>query len=211
MTKCLFSRRSLSLSATLAVLLIGVTAGPALAKDPTGGTIDASMCSDPVLSQPFASLGDMNWYALAPGQTPDNFDGAGWTLNNGANIATAQLADGQTGSVLDLPAGSQAVSPPICVAANYPIARMMVQSTDGAKVAFAVSYAGTNSTDKPQNAGRIQGQDEGSSSGWSASNPLNLHPGKPLGWQIVRLYFTSRGDQGDAQIYNFYIDPRMKS
>ena len=108
--------------------------------------------------------------------------------------------------MLDLPAGSQAISPPICVPANYPTARTMVQSTDGAKVSFAVSYAGTKSATKPQDAGPVKGQDDGS--GCSASDPLDLHPGKPAGWQIVQLYFTAKGHSGDTQIYNFYIDPR---
>ena len=65
--------------------------------------------------KPLLSFGDSNWYTLTPGESLDNFDGGGWTLTGGAQIQTTDLADGQTGSVLDLPSGSTAVSPTICV------------------------------------------------------------------------------------------------
>ena len=209
MTQGLFNRRLGGMTGMLAVLVAGLVAGPAAAKPtpPAQTLIDTSMCSDPLLSQPFVSSNDTNWYTLAPGETADNFDGGGWTLSGGAQIITTQLADGQTGSVLDLPSGSTAVSPSICVESDYPTARTMVQNGKGANIAFAVSYAGTPSWDKPQPAGGIKG----SGTGWSLSNPFQVHPGNLPGWQLVRFTLTANGKANDAQIYNFYIDPRMKA
>ncbi len=209
MTQGLFNRRLCGMTGMLAVLAAGLVAGPAVAKPPplTQASIDTSACSDPLLSQPFVSSNDANWYALAPGETADNFDGGGWTLSGGAQIITTQLADGQTGSVLDLPSGSTAVSPSICVESDYPTARTMVQNGKGANIAFAVSYAGTPSWDKPQPAGSIKG----SGTGWSLSNPFQVHPGNLPGWQLVRFTLSANGKASDAQIYNFYIDPRMKA
>src|ERR1700733_5298612 len=107
-------RRSLGVG--VAVAAFAAVPGQALAKKAdstttTSGTtttsVDTSSCTAPTLSQPFLAWGDTNWYALAPGETADDFAGAGWTLKGGAKIVTATLEDGTTGSVLDLPGGSQ--------------------------------------------------------------------------------------------------------
>ncbi len=204
MTQDLFSRRTLGMSGALAVLLCGLTAGPALAKG-TVTAVDTSACSDPLLSQPFLSANDSNLYTLAPGEAVDSFDGTGWTLSGGAQIISTRLADGQTGNVLDLPAGSQAVSPTMCVSAAYPTARTMVQGDQGSQVTFSVSYAGTKTWDKAKKTGQIQTTDNG----WSLSDSFNVQPGNLPGWQLVR--FTFSGDkENHAQLYNFYVDPRMK-
>jgi hypothetical protein len=208
MTKGLFNRRTISRSGMLAVLFTGLAASPALAGAPKTPAlaVDTSMCSSPQLSQPFASARDTSWYTLAPGESAGSFDGSGWTLTGGAKIITTQMADGRSGQVLDLPAGSQAVSPNVCVASDYPTARTMVQDGAGSKIAFAVSYAGTKSANKPAPAGSIRG----TGAGWSLSAPFQVHPGNLPGWQIVQFTFASGGKGSDAQIYNFYIDPRMR-
>lgn len=208
MTKDLFKRRSISLSGTLAVVIAGLAAGPALAKQTTAA-VDTSMCSIPQVSQPFLSASDGNWYMLPAGETAGNFDGSGWTLTGGAQIITTQLADGQTRQVLDLPAGAQAVSPNVCVSSDYPTARTMMQSDAAAEIDYAVSYAGTKSWDqKPKPIGQITA----AGTGWSLSDPFAVNPGARLGWQLVRFTFESNGRKGSgAQIYNFFVDPRMKA
>jgi len=235
MTQYLFSRRSrvLSLSGLLAVLVAGVAASPALAasaappapsapaatpaplppappvpaKSSGVTSVDTSACTDPSLSQPFASSKDANWYTLVPGQSPDQFDGDGWTLSGGAKIVTTQLQDGQTGTVLDLPSGSSAVSPNICVTSAYPTARTDVRDVSGAEgIQFYVSYEGTNTWDNPQNTGQVHGQQ----SDWTLSDPINLHPSNDTGWQIVRFGFVAGGKNSEFQLYDFYVDPRMK-
>lgn len=205
MIQDLFNRaaRSLGLCAAVAVMGTGLAASPALAGTTT--FVDTSWCSAPQVSQPFLSAKDSNWYALASGQTVDNFDGGGWTLSGGAHLTTTQLGDGQTGSVLDLPKGSQAVSPTICVQSDYPTARTLVQNGPGANIAVAVAYAGTKSWDKPTPAGGIKG----AATGWALSNPFRVHPGNLPGWQLVQFTFANNGKGGDADMYNFYIDPRM--
>jgi hypothetical protein len=208
MTKRLFTCRSLTLTATLAVLLTAIVASPAIADTSSSSpSIAAAGCSSPQLSQPFLSWNDTNWYTMAPGETPDNFSGRGWTLTAGANISTTQLADGQTGSVLDLPSGALAVSPRVCVDSDYQTARTMIETTAAGKVAVGVYYADASSSSKLQRSGYIQGN----GAGWTASDPFNIHPGTLPGWQPVRFVFDSTGIRGHAQLYNFYIDPRMKA
>jgi hypothetical protein len=208
MTKRLFSIWSLSLSAMVAILVTGIAASPAIADTSSSPSPAATTnCVSPTLSQPFLSENDTNLYTLAPGETPDNFDGHGWTLAAGANITQTQLADGHTGSALDLPGGALAISPPVCVDVDYPTARTMIETTGGATVAVGVYYAAADPLAKLERSGTIQGD----GAGWSASDPFDVHPGSLPGWQMVRFIFKATGFTGHARLYNFYIDPRMKA
>jgi len=193
--------RSITRRATgLAVLLAAVVGGSAQAAPP----VKTSACSQPdyAFSQPFASAGDSNWYTLAPGQSPDSFDGTGWTLTGGARLVTTTLADGSTGTVLDLPAGATAVSPPMCVSAAYPDARTEVRDVAGPPIHLFVAYTNTPSWEKPAAAGAIPGN-----ATWSYSPPLQLHPGNLYGWQQEVFTLTNSGKGADAQLYDFYVDP----
>lgn len=200
MTQGLFSRRSLGLSGAIAVLVSGLAATSALASTTT--PVDTSACSPHQLSRPFLSAKDANWYTAVP------IVDAGWILSGGARITTTTQADGQSGPVLDLPSGAKAISPTICVDSTYPTARTLVRNVIGAEgVSFAVSYAGTKTWDIPQNTGQVHGDH----SGWTLSSPINLHPGNRPGWQVVRFTFTAGGKTSDFQIYNFWVDPRMRA
>lgn len=208
----LFRRRSLCRGAGLAVLLAGIAASPALA-DST--PLDTSMCTAPALSQPFLSWQDVSWYALAPGQSADNFNGAGWALTGGARIAPATLANGATASVLELPSGSQAVSPTTCLTSDYPTARMMVRNlsgSNGGNISFSVSYAGTSSALTPQQTGTFKTTgSQGVSGSWMLAAPVDLEPAAVPGWQPMRIVLTPDGaKKSDFQIYNLYVDPRMR-
>jgi hypothetical protein len=165
-------------------------------------------CSDPALTQPFAAFGDQNYYVLAPGESADNFTGDGWMLLNGANITTATLGDGTTGDVLDLPGGSMAISPPMCVASNYPTARTMALNVQGpGGVHVFVTYAGTSTWSKAKDGGSAHGQ----GNGWGLSDNLKLSPANTPGWQVVRFALVADGGgANEYQIYNFYVDPYAK-
>jgi hypothetical protein len=164
---------------------------------------DTSGCAAPALTQPFLSAKDSNWYALTPGETPGSFNGAGWTLSGGASIKAGQNG---AGSVLDLPSGAQAISPPVCVASDYPTARTMVRNVAGSQgVQVYVAYAGTKTESQAQNTGQVHGQQ----SAWSLSTPFNIHPGNLPGWQLVRFTLVPGGKSSDFQVYDFYVDPRM--
>jgi hypothetical protein len=163
----------------------------------------ASNCTMPTLSEPFAPFGDTAEYVPAPGEAYDSFAGTGWTLSGGASIKTTTLQDGTTGSVLDLPTGAIAVSPPMCVQSNYPNARAMIRDiTSSQAVELYAQYAGSTSAN---DAGRFSG----SGNGWSASNPVKTNPGSQSGWQLVVFTLVRSDKVGEDQIYNFYVDPRM--
>ena len=206
MTQYLFSRpaRSMSLCGAIAVLFAGLAATPALASTTA---VDTSSCSAPqTFSQPFLSFGDTNWYTLTPGESVSSLDGGGWTLSGGAQVITTQRDDGQTGSVLDLPSGSKAVSPPMCVSSAYPTARAMVRNVVGGEgVQFYVSYSGTKTAQKPKGTGQLHGQQNS----WTLSHPVNVQPGKASGWQLVQFTLIPGGTSSDFQIDNLWVDPRM--
>ena len=188
-------------AAGLAVLFAAVAGGSAQAAT----LVKTSACGEPsyTFSQPFSPSKDVNWYTLAPGQSVNSFDGTGWTLSGGANLVTTTLADGSTGTVLDLPAGATAVSPPMCVSAAYPKARAQVRDlVGGPSIHVFVQYTNTPSWDKPLAAGTLAGQTQ-----WVNSQPLNLHPGNLYGWQDEVFTLTGGGKGSDAQVYNFYVDP----
>ena len=208
MKQCLFSRRT-TLCGLLTAALACLVAGPALAAGYSESGLawgDTLSCSAPQLSQPFLTANDHNWYALAPGQSADGFDGTGWTLGGGASIQSGPLADGSTGSVLDLPSGGVAISPPMCVSSDYPTARTMVRNAVGGDgVQVFVGYAGTKTEAQPQGSGAVHGN----RTGWTTSPAFGIHPGHATGWQLVRFTLVGGGKTSDFQVYDFYVDPRM--
>lgn len=184
---------------------------PAPPKPPGGPAAEAALlaseiasCQAAELFQPFTGAGDNNLYMLAPGQSSTTFEGQGWTLSGGASIETTTLPSGGTGPVLNLPSGSEAVSPSMCVTKEYPVARMEVRDVVGAEgVSFNVSYDGKPNWQKPQNTGQVRGN----GNGWTLSNTVNTQPFNEPGWQLVRITLIPGGKNSDFQVDNFYIDP----
>ncbi len=214
MNHCLFHRLGLGL------VIAAAAAAPAQAKSASTqsltSSVDTSMCAAPALTQPFLSWQDTNSYALAAGQTVANFNGAGWRLSGGATIVTAKLADGTTGSVLDLPRGSQAVSPTICLTSDYPSARAMIDNlsgSNGGAVNFSVSYAGTSSANSPMQTGKFKTTgNQGVGGGWELSDPVALAPSSIAGWQPMQITLTPSGTKtANVEVYNLYVDPRAKA
>jgi hypothetical protein len=209
--KGLLSCRMLSLASALGLILTGLAAPTAnAATSPLQALIDTptsvAACVQPALSQPFAAASDTNYYALMPGESPDDFAATGWTLERGAKILTETLADGTTGSVLDLPSGSIAISPPMCVTSQYPTARTEIQDVAGAEgVFFYESYASTSGWGVPKNTGQVHGQ----GNAWTLSTSVNIQPGSAAGWQLVRFGLVAGGTKSDFRLYNLYVDPRM--
>jgi hypothetical protein len=199
--------RSLSVCGLVTTAVAVMAAAPALANriDESGMHWgDTSTCVAPTPTQPFLSARDSNWYTLVPGETPGSFDGDGWTLSGGASIQP-----GQNGarSALNLPSGSKAISPPMCVSADYPTARTLVRNVKGAEgVQVLVAYAGTRTVSQAQTVGQVHGQ----GSAWTLSGSLNIHPGSLPGWQLVRFTLVPGGTASDFQVYDFYVDPHMR-
>jgi hypothetical protein len=169
-------------------------------------TVDTSMCTNPTLTQAFLPRGDQHSYAPIPGETASSFEGTGWTLAGGARIISTTLHDGTTSTVLDLPSGSKAVSPEVCVTSDYPTARGWVRDVKGSEgVFFYVSYAGTSTWTTPKNTGQIHG----SGTSWGLVTPVNLQPYNVAGWQPMKITLIPGGTTSEFQVSGLELDPRM--
>jgi hypothetical protein len=134
------TRRLLGRLSTLCVL-----GAAALASIPTAAAhaslLNFNECNNSALSQPFAPWADNSSYELAPA---GDFESSGWSLSNGASIASGSEPFAATGTLgsssLSLPAGASAQSPNTCVDAAYPTVRFFVGGTG--TVAVSVVWHG---------------------------------------------------------------------
>ena len=187
--------RKIGCAAGACLALLALSSTPALA---------ASTCEGQTFSQPFATLNDFNYYTLVAG-SQFNGPSEGWRLSDGAQIVQATRPDGSIGGVLDVPEGSRAVSPPVCVTLLYPSARVYVRNMEGsAALRVAVAYASTGIV------ARVAGL-RGENESWTVSAPFSVLPelgGAGEETRAVRFVFTGRS--GDTQLYGLYVDPWMK-
>jgi hypothetical protein len=200
--------RKLSCTAVACIGLLSLTAAPALAKkEPAALAAVQAVCPGQSFGQPFEALEDSNYYTLVEG-SEFNEGEAGWELSNGAEVIEAARPDGSSGSVLNLPSGAEAVSPPVCVTLAYPTARAYVQNAEGSgAVAVSVAYAGTRSEEKPKGTGHLSGQ-QGE---WTLSKSFDVRPqlgGKAEEVRQVRFHFTAITKNG-SRLFGLYVDPRM--
>jgi hypothetical protein len=167
--------------------------------------ISTSSCAQPLLSQAFMALaGDTAEYSLVPGESAGNFTGTNWFMWNGANVESTTLANGKTGNVLDLPRGGVALSPPMCVASDYPYARAMVKSLAGNDSAQVFVVYQNGSSYQLVNGGSATGK----GTAWGLSGLISLQPASGSGWQIAR--FAVFAPSSEMQLYNLYVDPYAK-
>jgi hypothetical protein len=153
----------------------------------------AQACSYPEGDQVFSGWGDPRSYVLAP---DGDFaaDGAGWTLTDGAAVASQSLA---------LPAGSSALSPSICISRDTPFLRSMARDSGipGAKLQVEIVYE-----ELDESRGRVVARDK--QEDWDPTQPLGQNFGLVTldgGDSSVRVRFTAVG--GDWQVDDIYIDP----
>lgn len=177
--------------------------GSQKAKKASASASASATCPIPTLVQPFLPL-DTNLYALAPGESADNFAGTDWLLLGGAGIVSTTLSDGTTGDVLGLPAGAIAISPPMCITDQYPSARAIVRAVSGtAGATLDVAYISGKSLSLSS------GTVTGASSTWSLGPVVSLAPSTTSGAQLAVFTFVG-GTGSDSQLYDFYVDPRQR-
>jgi hypothetical protein len=113
-------RGRLSIALLAALLALAAFAGSAQA------------CSSAGAKQAFSAWGDQRSYVLAP---DGGFEAGaqGWSLSGGAKVVSGNesyyLNSAADRSSLSLPAGSSAGSPPVCMAIDTPVFRMVARNT----------------------------------------------------------------------------------
>lgn len=171
----------------------------------------AQACSYTGAEQVFRPWGDQHSYVLAP---DGGFEagGQGWSLSGGAAAVSGNESFYLNGSgdsrSLALPAGSAAVSPPICMSIDTPIIRLLARNTgdpsSGLRVeatyvllglvhtkAVSTVYAGTE---------------------WAPSQQLStvLSLSTLVGTLIpssIQVRITPVGSAGKWQVDDLYVDP----
>jgi hypothetical protein len=170
----------------------------------------ATGCVAPTLTEPFASFGDTDQYAIVPGESRDNFAATGWTLSGGAKLVTTKLYNGASGQVLDLPSGAKAVGPSMCVTDAYSSARTMIKALSGSS--GLVATARYTSTSGPSSSTSVTSETlTRSGSGWSLSSRFTISLPKAGGWELGVFTLQNRSKSSELELYSFYIDPKQRN
>jgi hypothetical protein len=199
------------------VVLAGMAAAAAsavLAAPASAGVLtkSATDCDAPAISHPFAQWGDdASYKPVADGGFEGGADG--WTLRGGAKVVdgneTYKVSGADDSSSLELPAGSSATSPTVCVGLKEPTLRFFARKNSGLLSTMAVSVKVETSL------GLVVtvpiGVDLGGK--WHPTLPMlvvgNLLPLLPGDMTAVQFQFTPLLG-GDWQIDDVYVDPMCK-
>jgi hypothetical protein len=199
--------------------LIGAAA-TAIAMLATAGTANAGVlvktaqdCSEQALSSPFAPWGDRHSYTQVDnGGLEDG--AAGWTLTGGARVVSGnepwKVAGAGDSASLELPAGSSAITPPLCVGVEHPTVRFFARKRSGLLSTLAVTarvHLSLGPTiDVPFGVLLAGGQWRPSPAYLYLGNLLPLLPGQ---YTAVSFRFTPLLG-GDWQVDDVYVDPMMR-
>jgi len=171
----------------------------------------AQACSYTGAEQVFSPWGDQHSYVLAP---DGGFEagGQGWSLSGGAATVAGNesffLNDASDSRSLSLPAGSSAVSPPVCMSIDTPIFRLVARNTGNASAGLRVEaiypLLGLLRT---KTVSTVYG-----SSTWAPSQQMStvLTLSTVVGTLIpsaVQIRITPVGSGGNWQVDDLYIDP----
>ena len=193
------SVRKLIAVLTAALAISAVAAGAAQACNYTGA------------EQVFKPWGDQHSYVLAP---DGGFEGGGlgWYLGGGATAVSGNesfyLNDAGDSQSLALPAGSTAVSPPICMSIDTPIFRLVARNSgdpsSGLRVEATYALLGLVRT---KTVSTVYG-----GSTWAPSQQLStvLSLSTVVGTVIpsaIQIRITPLGSGGRWQVDDVYIDP----
>jgi hypothetical protein len=169
-----------------------------------------SDCDGQELSKPFARWLDPMSYTLVPGGSLED-GAAGWKLGGGARVVAGnepwQVNDSGDSASLRLPAGSSAVTAPICVGLEHPTVRLFARKNSGFLSVLTVTAVVTL-----QGGGKLEVPFGVVAAGskWGPTLPMlflgNALPILPGQYTPVSFRFTPVLG-GDWQIDDVYVDP----
>ena len=171
----------------------------------------AQACSSAGAKTAFSAWGDQGSYVLAP---DGGFEagGQGWSLRGGAKVVPGNesyyLNSAADHSSLSLPAGSSAGSPPVCMAIDTPVFRMVARNTGdpSSQLRVTANYTllGLVHT---QTVGTVTG-----GSAWAPTQPQStvLTLSTIVGTLIpsaIEIRITPLDSKGQWQVDDLYVDP----
>jgi hypothetical protein len=186
----------------LACAAPAAVAGPSKAEKRKKGT----PCEARDFARVFKPWHDRALYTVAPGGDFETL-AEGWTLE-GATVAADsspfRLGAALGTSSLELPAGSSAVSPPICVERGFPSFRSVARSVSAERAVVKVQVLYGDGRRKA--AGRLKpGAD------WTPTRKLSLAQGrfKIRRGRSAQVQLRFAVTSGTARVDDVYVDPRM--
>jgi hypothetical protein len=193
------SRNRLATLLAAALLALAVFAGSAQA------------CSYSGAKTVFSPWGDQHNYVLAP---DGGFEagGSGWQLSHGAAVVEGNesyyLNDAGDSRSLSLPAGSSAVSPPVCMAIDTPSFRLVARNggdpSSQLRVEAVYKLLGLVRT---KTAGTLSaGSDWAPTQSVSTVLTLSTLVGTLIP-SAIEIRFTPLDSKGQWQVDDVYIDP----
>jgi hypothetical protein len=193
-------------AATAAVAALAAPAGAS-----AGALTDhAPSCDSQVMSQPFLPWADVASYTLNPGGSFED-GAAGWVLD-GASVAAGNEPFNVTAASdrqsLSLPAGSSAVSAPICVGIEHPDIRFFASASNpNARLTVDVLFEDGSGGILSAPIGTVT-----ANTGWAPTAPFpivaNLLPLLPDNHTAVAFRFAASG--GSFRIDDLYVDPYQR-
>ena len=193
------NRNRLAALLTAALLALAVFAGSAQA------------CSNSGARTVFSPWGDQRSYVLAP---DGGFEagGSGWQLNRGAAVVEGNegyyLNGAEDSKSLSLPAGSSAVSPPVCMAIDTPSFRLVARNSgDPASQLRVEAVYKLLGLVRTKTAGTLH-----AGSTWTPTQSVStvLTLSTAFGTLIpsaIEIRFTPLDSSGQWQVDDVYIDP----
>jgi hypothetical protein len=171
----------------------------------------AQACSYTGAAQVFKPWGDQHSYVLAPDGGFES-GGLGWYLGSGAKTVEGNEAFYLNGASdsrsLALPAGSTAISPPICMSLDTPSFRLVARNSGDANSGLRVeaTYALLGLV-RTKTVSTVYGN-----SNWAPSQQMStvLSLSTIVGTVIpsaIQIRITPLGSGGNWQVDDLYIDP----
>lgn len=175
----------------------------------------AQACSYSGAETVFSPWGDQQNYVLAP---DGGFEagGSGWKLNRGAAVVAGNesyyLNDAGDSKSLSLPAGSSAVSPPVCMSIDTPSFRLVARNSGdpSSQLRVEASYKLLGLI-RTKTAGILR-----AGSTWAPTQSVStvLTLSTLVGTLIpsaIEISFTPLDASGKWQIDDVYVDPFRRS
>ena len=208
MTSIIGSKRVARVLATT-LGLAALIATPAQAK---GGIANPYDCvPQPTLAHSFATWGDSALYTPVSNAGLEN-GSTGWTLAAGAAVVAGNepwmIGTRSDRNSLDLPAGSTAVTAPICIDATYPYFRLFARNAGAASGSLQIEVLYYDSKGALVSTKRYQHAT--ASTNWQPTGAVGISVfGKKAAATAapVAFRFTTTGKGARYQIDDVYVDP----
>jgi hypothetical protein len=205
-------RRGVRLAAAAFGLAV-LAAAPAQAKQGIANPYDCT--PEPTLTQPFAPFDDLGLYTPVADAGVEA-GATSWTLSGGATVVDGnepwQIGGATDSHSLDLPAGSAAVTAPICIDQTYPYFRAFALNAGSAKRSLEIDVLYYDTKGKLLSTKPYGYEDD--STTWQPTPTIAIEvfdKKSTVAAAPVTFRFTPKGKDAHFQIDDVYVDPYSRA